>query len=80
MQLSVRAKLTLLVASPLALIGIAMPVLTYVQHLELVDAADDQVQARDLIGQIFGMWDRIVVIVGGVLAIWGRIKATHRIG
>ncbi|MDR3494084.1 MAG: hypothetical protein P4L82_05735 [Ancalomicrobiaceae bacterium] len=43
-------------------------------------SADDQARAVDLIGQIFGLWDRVAVIVGGALAIWGRIKATHRIG
>ena len=43
-------------------------------------SADDQAQALDLIGQIVPVWDRIVVIIGGAVAIWGRIKATHRIG
>ncbi|MDR3373157.1 MAG: hypothetical protein P4L98_05445 [Ancalomicrobiaceae bacterium] len=43
-------------------------------------SADDQAQALDLIGQIVPLWDRIVVIIGGGVAIWGRIKATRRIG
>lgn len=43
-------------------------------------SAEDQTQALDLVGQVFGLWDRIVVIVGGAIAIWGRVKATHRIG
>jgi adenylate cyclase len=47
MQLPVRTKLTLLVASPLLLIGSAIPLLSYVQHRELMDAADDQVKAAE---------------------------------
>lgn len=43
-------------------------------------SAADQAQALDLIGQVFSLWDRIAVIVGGAVAIWGRIRATHRIG
>jgi hypothetical protein len=39
----------------------------------------DQAQAVDLIGQAVGVADRIVVIAGSALAIWGRITATRRL-
>ena len=47
MQLTVRTKLALLVGSPILLIGTAVPILAYLQHAELTDAADDQVQAAE---------------------------------
>ncbi len=40
----------------------------------------DQTQAIDLFSQLFDIGDRLVVIGGSALAIWGRIKATHKIG
>jgi hypothetical protein len=39
----------------------------------------DQSQALDLLGQIYDIGERVVVIGGSALAIWGRIKATHKI-
>jgi hypothetical protein len=40
----------------------------------------DQAQAADLVGQIYDIADRVIVIGGSAFAIWGRIKATHKIG
>lgn len=40
----------------------------------------DQAQAADLFGQVYGLADRLIVIGGSAFAIWGRIKATHKIG
>jgi hypothetical protein len=40
----------------------------------------DQTQALDLFSQIYGIVDRLIVIGGSAFAIWGRIKATHKIG
>ena len=39
----------------------------------------DQSQALDLLTEVLGVWDRIAVIAGSALAIWGRVKATHRV-
>lgn len=40
----------------------------------------DQAQAVDLLGQVYDIVDRVVIIGGSLFAIWGRIKATHKIG
>jgi len=40
----------------------------------------DQSQALDLFSQVYDIADRLVVIAGSAFAIWGRIKATHKIG
>jgi adenylate cyclase len=44
MSVSIRAKLALLVGLPLILLGAALPILSSIQHKELIDAADDQVE------------------------------------
>ena len=43
-SLSIRTKLALLVGLPLALLGGALPILSSIQHKELMEAADDQVE------------------------------------
>jgi hypothetical protein len=43
-------------------------------------SSSDQAQALDLFSQLYDIADRLVIIGGGALAIWGRIKATHKIG
>ncbi len=40
----------------------------------------DQAQALDLFSQLYDIADRLVVIGASAFAIWGRIKATHKIG
>lgn len=40
----------------------------------------DQAQATDLLGQVYDVVDRLLIIGGSLFAIWGRIKATHKIG
>ncbi len=40
----------------------------------------DQAQAVDLLGQVYDIADRLLIVGGSVFAIWGRIKATHKIG
>ncbi len=42
--LSIRSKLTLLVVLPLVLLGGALPILSSIQHKELIEAADDRVE------------------------------------
>jgi adenylate cyclase len=44
MSVSIRAKLALLVGLPLLLLAGALPILSSVQHKELIEAADDQVE------------------------------------
>jgi len=44
MSVSIRAKLALLVVLPLVLLGGALPILSSIQHKELINAADDQVE------------------------------------
>ena len=44
MSVSIRAKLALLVVLPLVLLGGALPILSSIQHKELIEAADDQVE------------------------------------
>ncbi len=39
----------------------------------------DQAQALDLFGQLYDIADQLIVIGGSIFAIWGRIKATHKI-
>ena len=39
----------------------------------------DQADAADLVAQLGSIADRLVVIAGSAAAIWGRIKATHRV-
>lgn len=39
----------------------------------------DQAQAVDLLAQVYDIADRLVIIGGGLFAIWGRVKATHKI-
>jgi hypothetical protein len=43
-------------------------------------SAAEQATALDLIDQAFGEWDRIAALIGGGLALYGRIRATRRIG
>jgi 2-methylisocitrate lyase-like PEP mutase family enzyme len=43
-------------------------------------SGDDQTAALGLVDQIFAEWDRIAALVGGILALYGRIRATRRIG
>jgi len=43
-------------------------------------APSDQAAALDLIGSLIEVWDRLVVIAGAGLAIWGRVRATKSIG
>eukprot|EP01037_Dinobryon_pediforme_P021628 gene21628-22549_t len=38
-------------------------------------SAADQSQALDLLTEVLGVWDRIAVIAGSALAIWGRMDA-----
>jgi hypothetical protein len=40
----------------------------------------DQAQALDLLSQLYDIGERLVVIGGSALAIYGRITATHKIG
>jgi hypothetical protein len=40
----------------------------------------DQAQAIDLMGQVYDILDRLLIVGGSLFAIWGRIKATHKIG
>jgi hypothetical protein len=47
MSLSVRVKFILLVSVPIVLIGAMMPIVSTVQHRELLDAADDQVEEAE---------------------------------
>ena len=47
MSLSIRAKFTMLVGLPVILIGISTPILSSVQHQELLDSADDQVEEAE---------------------------------
>ena len=47
MSLSIRAKFILLVGVPIVSIGAMMPIVSTVQHRELLDAADDQVQEAE---------------------------------
>ena len=47
MSLSIRVKFILLVGVPIVLIGAMMPIVSTVQHRELLDAADDQVQEAE---------------------------------
>ena len=47
MSLSIRAKFTMLVGLPVILIGITTPILSSVQHQELLDSADDQVEEAE---------------------------------
>lgn len=41
---------------------------------------DDQAAALDLVDRVLAEWDRLAAIAGAVLALWGRITATARIG
>ena len=41
---SIRTKLALLVGLPLVMLGVALPILSSMQHKELIEAADDQVE------------------------------------
>ncbi|MEJ1158013.1 hypothetical protein [Prosthecomicrobium sp. N25] len=60
--------------------GAAIAVLAAVAGLfGYVVAPDDQARAADLAGEILGLWDRLAVVAGGALAIWGRVKASKRI-
>jgi hypothetical protein len=43
-------------------------------------APTDQAAALSLVDQILGEWDRIATIAGAALALYGRVKATRRIG
>ena len=47
MRFPIRIKLTLLVALPVLLLGVATPILSSVQHQELNDSADDQVEEAE---------------------------------
>ena len=47
MSLSIRVKFILLVGVPIVLIGAMMPIVSTVQHHELLDAADDQVEEAE---------------------------------
>jgi hypothetical protein len=42
-------------------------------------SAADQAQVLDLASQLYDIGERLVVIGGSVFAIWGRIRATHKI-
>jgi len=45
MAFSIRAKLMLLVSLPALLLGVSIPILSHTEHEDLVDAADDHVEA-----------------------------------
>lgn len=42
--------------------------------------AAEQAAALSLVDQVLGEWDRIATLIGGALALYGRVKATRRIG
>jgi hypothetical protein len=42
--------------------------------------AADQQELLSMYDQALAAWDKIAVVVGGVMAIYGRITATSRIG
>lgn len=42
--------------------------------------AAEQAAALSLVDQILGEWDRLAALAGAVLALYGRVKATRRIG
>lgn len=42
--------------------------------------APEQAAALGLVDQILGEWDRLAALAGAALALYGRVKATRRIG
>lgn len=42
--------------------------------------AAEQAAALSLVDQVLGEWDRLAALAGAALALYGRVKATRRIG
>ena len=42
-------------------------------------SADDQSAVLDLVNQVFAVWDKVAIIAGAALAIYGRVAATKTV-